>query len=735
MHGLILEVVAFPAVSFASAPKMVRQAPPRAHGGAPRLSQSRGDLEAQLAKSEAAADQYRARVLELDYRLRASAVPALEAQVVQLHADRRELEHENQAMRLHLEEQRRRLADLEEDGEWTAMNERLAVYLDATELEKSLREERRLKNELLEQVQQLKTELASLRTAPVLEAEAEPGDKALDVGARTLGESVRDGDSNAAQIHLSCGASPNERDAHGLSLLMLASVRGDTAMATLLLDARADIQAVEPRFGMSALHVASNAGSEHVVRMLLEHAADVHALTSSRETAVHRAARAGHVACVRSLLRANCSAEVKTQDGSTALAVANKHGHSGIVDLLLLAPQAAAAAAAGGFPSVQDPPSNAVAELSSEAAKPQPPAGRRTRRPASAGDTSKSPRAKQLAQRRQPAHPAEVEAAAARLEVSRMLRKLQLMHATLRKHEQSSRACAQTKQRKAVAAAVKQTTQRMKTAHRAELQRRENELLSSVGALPVLSDLQRSQDYIMDTLEGILDASSLTDADRVQAAQLRRSLEDAAARRAREQELEEARAAQAADTAQREAATRMVCFYTSRLDELPLAEDAMGSSGGTSPPLARRSTLSQQLQLQEPRLDAYYAAVAPSGLYMQSTRVSDLYVSQESNRTRILTAHGLGAWLPALELHLQNKLGTPAQLRGITAADLRRMAAMIRPALRMDASKVEEALGAIRRAAQAWLECQRQSRAWRPTGPVVMWAAPVEMVPIPFQTV
>ena len=30
------------------------------------------------------------------------------------------------------------------------------------------------------------------------------------------------------------------------------------------------------------------------------------------------------------------------------------------------------------------------------------------------------------------------------------------------------------------------------------------------------------------------------------------------------------------------------------------------------------------------------------------------------------------------------------------------MAAMIRPALRMDASKVEEVLGAIRRAAQEW---------------------------------
>lgn len=63
------------------------------------------------------------------------------------------------------------------------------------------------------------------------------------------------------------------------------------------------------------------------------------------------------------------------------------------------------------------------------------------------------------------------------------------------------------------------------------------------------------------------------------------------------------------------------------------------------------------------------------------------------------------------------------------------VAALQRPALRMDQTKAEEVLTALRRVAQAWAESQRQSLAWRPNGPAVLWVTPVAMSsPIAFVT-
>jgi hypothetical protein len=295
------------------------------------------------------------------------------------------------------------------------------------------------------------------------------------------------------ELQLSIGANPNEQDAKGLSPLMVATVAGATELMSLLLAAKADVQAADPMYCMTALHVASNAGRDHAVRLLLEHAADVSALTKSEETALHRAARRGHLPCVQALLRAGCDPLVKTRQGTSALTLADEYHsnatgyterkHASAVVGLLLSPQAVEVPAAqrklrGSMPEVAESVS-----APSTAARP--------RRPASANDATKSsPRSgKQL----QPSESAGLEVRAAKLEVTRLLRKLQQSQAALRKHEQASRVKHAADKRTAVATAVEASTEKLKVEHRAELLRRERQLLAANGAMPVLNTMQRSQ--------------------------------------------------------------------------------------------------------------------------------------------------------------------------------------------------------------------------------------------------
>lgn len=84
---------------------------------------------------------------------------------------------------------------------------------------------------------------------------------------------------------LVAGADPNAPSPQGWTALMGACERGDVALAELLLDAGAEVNAVEAVGGWRPLHYAALYGDEPLVRLLVEAGASVDARTRTERSA------------------------------------------------------------------------------------------------------------------------------------------------------------------------------------------------------------------------------------------------------------------------------------------------------------------------------------------------------------------------------------------------------------------------------------------------------------------
>lgn len=86
----------------------------------------------------------------------------------------------------------------------------------------------------------------------------------------------------------------------GYTPLMLAAGVGDAAIAQVLIDNGADVNA--GCRGVTPLMIAAKVGATDVMDLLLKHGAEVNAISDGRETALHFAARGGHATAIRRLL-------------------------------------------------------------------------------------------------------------------------------------------------------------------------------------------------------------------------------------------------------------------------------------------------------------------------------------------------------------------------------------------------------------------------------------------------
>jgi len=100
---------------------------------------------------------------------------------------------------------------------------------------------------------------------------------ACSATAGPLHDAAKDGDLDRIRQLIDDGADLNEQGAFGTAL-HTAAVKGDEAIALLLLDRGADPNAAKPGDGFTPLHVAAEWGHAGVVRLLLAHGANVNAL-------------------------------------------------------------------------------------------------------------------------------------------------------------------------------------------------------------------------------------------------------------------------------------------------------------------------------------------------------------------------------------------------------------------------------------------------------------------------
>lgn len=117
-----------------------------------------------------------------------------------------------------------------------------------------------------------------------------------------LHDAVNAGDTARVQYFLAHGADVNERDVGWSTPLDLAAATGQVAVAVMLLDAGADIEAANEPAEMHPLHLAALGDHAEMARLLIERGADLEAGDSQGRSPLTIAAAYGKVAVASEML-------------------------------------------------------------------------------------------------------------------------------------------------------------------------------------------------------------------------------------------------------------------------------------------------------------------------------------------------------------------------------------------------------------------------------------------------
>ena len=124
--------------------------------------------------------------------------------------------------------------------------------------------------------------------------------------------------------------------AHGLSALMVGSLRESTKCVKLLLKQGVDPSQKHAFAQTTSLHMAAELGHESILRLLCTHGANSSATTSVGGTALHTAAQVNMARSVTPLVHiCNLSPDVLMLGDTTALYIAAQNGHDAVVSALL----------------------------------------------------------------------------------------------------------------------------------------------------------------------------------------------------------------------------------------------------------------------------------------------------------------------------------------------------------------------------------------------------------------
>jgi ankyrin repeat protein len=151
-----------------------------------------------------------------------------------------------------------------------------------------------------------------------------------------VAEAAMKSDLAAVRKLIAQGADVNEPQGDGMTALHWAAEHGDSAMASALLKARANVKAVTRIGSYTPLHIAGKAGSAPVVRELLKAGADVNAVTTNGAAPLHFAAQSGDPDAVGAMLDKGANANAReTEWGQTPLVFAAEYDRPAAIKVLL----------------------------------------------------------------------------------------------------------------------------------------------------------------------------------------------------------------------------------------------------------------------------------------------------------------------------------------------------------------------------------------------------------------
>jgi ankyrin repeat protein len=153
-----------------------------------------------------------------------------------------------------------------------------------------------------------------------------------------IADAAMRGDLATVRLLIGRGADVNAAQGDGMTALHWAAERADSAMAAVLLRARANERAVTRVGGYTPLHIAAKRGSAAVVKALLDAGSDAKVLTGTGATALHFAAASGNAASVAALVARGGDVNAREPEwGQTPLVFAAAKDRADAIRVLLRA--------------------------------------------------------------------------------------------------------------------------------------------------------------------------------------------------------------------------------------------------------------------------------------------------------------------------------------------------------------------------------------------------------------
>lgn len=150
-----------------------------------------------------------------------------------------------------------------------------------------------------------------------------------------LMKAVKANDSAQVRQLIGQGVNVSEVDGAGDAPLIMAAYLGHTDITRLLLEAGADIGALDPGMKATALHAASYAGRTEAAKLLVQHGIDIDKQGPyNGYTALHDAIWQNNVDVARVLIDAGANLQLKNHDGQTPLDFAKAKRAGEIVKLI-----------------------------------------------------------------------------------------------------------------------------------------------------------------------------------------------------------------------------------------------------------------------------------------------------------------------------------------------------------------------------------------------------------------
>jgi len=150
-----------------------------------------------------------------------------------------------------------------------------------------------------------------------------------------LMKAVHGKDEARVKTLIAGGANVDELDSNGDAPLVMAAYLGETGIVRALLDAGADVRAVDPGMRATALHAAAYAGRTEAARLLIQGGIDINKQgPQNGYTALHDAIWENHVDTARVIIEAGADLTLKSHSGETPLDFARTKGRSEIVRLI-----------------------------------------------------------------------------------------------------------------------------------------------------------------------------------------------------------------------------------------------------------------------------------------------------------------------------------------------------------------------------------------------------------------